>query len=363
VGTITDDGDGLHWTWTQTGAVSGLVYVTATDPDGLSDQVAFALAVNAPPVLVLPGPQTGTFSDALTFGISATDPDVADVITLSASGLPASLIFTDNGDRTGTVSGLLTTVPGVYVATFTADDHHNTPVNGTVQITIIKETTVLNYTGPTVILNGASATLSGLLLEDDGPPVVGRTVDFTLGAQACSGVTNAGGTASCVIPVASVLGSVPITANFAGDAFYLPSSDTDTAIVFAFPSRGVFVIGDTSAAAGGPQNWWGHSWAQNALSGGPAPSAFKGFAATVSLPTSSPPAVCGSPWTTGPGNSPDPPGTVPQYMGVVVSSATTKSGNVISGNTTQIVVVNVQPGYDANPGHPGTGTIVAVFCP
>ena len=131
VGDITDDGDGIHWTWEHTGAVSGLVYVRATDPGGLSDQVAFELKVNAPPVLVLPGPQSGAYTDALTFGISATDADVADVITLSASGLPASLIFTDNGDRTGTVSGFLTANPGVYVATFTADDGHNTPVTAT----------------------------------------------------------------------------------------------------------------------------------------------------------------------------------------------------------------------------------------
>jgi FtsP/CotA-like multicopper oxidase with cupredoxin domain len=364
VGTITDDGDGSHWTWTQTGAVSGLVYVTATDPGGLSDQVAFELKVNGPPVLVLPGPQLGTYSDPLTFGISATDPDAADTITFSAIGLPASLILTDNGDRTATISGSLTAVPGVYVVTFSADDGHNDPVSGTVEITIIKETTTLEYTGPTVILNGSNATLSGLLLEDDTPPVVGRTVNFTLGAQACSGVTNAGGIASCVVPVSSVLGSVPITATFTGDAYYLPSSDSATAILFAFPSHGAFVIGDANSAIGATANWWGHSWANlNAPTGGAAPSAFKGFASTVTLPTSTPPASCGSPWTTGPGNSPAPPGTVPQYMGVLVSSAVSKSGSTISGNTTSIVVVNVQPGYASNPGKPGAGTVIAVYCP
>ena len=31
---------------THTGATSGLVYVTATDPEGLADQVAFALKIN-----------------------------------------------------------------------------------------------------------------------------------------------------------------------------------------------------------------------------------------------------------------------------------------------------------------------------
>ena len=190
IGTITDDGDGQHWTWEHTGAASGLVYVTATDPDGLASQAVFQLKVNAPPVLTVPGPQSAPFSDALTFDISATDPD-NDPITLGVSGLPASLTLTDHGDGTGTVSGNLTVVPGVYVATFSANDGHNAPVTADVEITVTKETTTLEYIGPTVILNGANATLSARLLEDDSPPVIGRTVNFTLGAQACSGVTNA----------------------------------------------------------------------------------------------------------------------------------------------------------------------------
>jgi FtsP/CotA-like multicopper oxidase with cupredoxin domain len=363
VGTITDDGGGT-WTWTHTGASSEFVYVTATDPDGLVAQTVFQLKVNGPPVLTVPGPQTGTYSDALTFAISATDPD-GDPITLGASGLPASLTFTDHGDGTGTVNGNLTVVPGTYTATFTANDGHNAPVSATVEITVIKETTVLTYTGPTVILNGANATLSAQLLEDDSPPVVGRTVNFTLGAQACSGTTNATGIASCTIAVSSGLGtSIPITATFTGDAFYLPSADADTAIVFAFPSNGAFVVGNISAGTGGVVEWWGHSWAKNnVLSGGSAPSAFKGFGRNVQLPTSSPPAVCGMPWNTGPGNSSSPPATVPQYMGVLVSSSVTKSGSTIGGNTTSIVVVAVDPGYAANPGHPGRGTVIATFCP
>ena len=35
---------------------------------------------------------------------------------------------------------------------------------------------------------------------------------------------------------------------------------------------------------------------------------------------------------------------------------------MISGNTTHIVVVKTEPGYAPDPGHHGTGEIVATFC-
>jgi hypothetical protein len=34
-----------------------------------------------------------------------------------------------------------------------------------------------------------------------------------------------------------------------------------------------------------------------------------------------------------------------------------------SGNWGRIVVVKTKPGHSPTPGHPGTGTIVATFCP
>ena len=324
------------------------------------------------PILSLPGDQTQDYHDFLTFGISATDPD-GDPITLTASGLPAGLTFLDNGNGTGTVSGTLTATPGAYVVTFSASDGTDpvtgmNTVTGTLTITVTREETGLTYTGPTVILNGANATLSAVLKKEtnsSGPAIATRTVGFTLGAQSCSGVTAANGVAQCTISpvnVAALGTSIPITATFTGDTFYLPSSASATAIVFAFLSRGAFVLGDLSAAAGGTVTWWGSSWANvNSLSGGAAPSAFKGFAGTVSLPTSTPPAACGGPWSTSGGNSPPPVGSVPSYMGVLVASHADKSGTTISGNTVSIVVVKVNPGYDSNPGSPGTGTM-ATYC-
>jgi hypothetical protein len=39
-----------------------------------------------------------------------------------------------------------------------------------------------------------------------------------------------------------------------------------------------------------------------------------------------------------------------------------KSGSAISGDIFHIVIVRTHPGYDANPGHAGTGTVVGQVC-
>jgi hypothetical protein len=82
----------------------------------------------------------------------------------------------------------------------------------------------------------------------------------------------------------------------------------------------------------------------------------------VTLPQMSPPELCGTTFTAQPGNSGHPADTVPEYMGVLVTSGVTQSGSTLNGTWGGIVVVHTDPGYGPNPGHPGTGTIVATFC-
>ena len=38
-----------------------------------------------------------------------------------------------------------------------------------------------------------------------------------------------------------------------------------------------------------------------------------------------------------------------------------KSGQSISGTVTNVAVVQTDPGYESNPGHAGTGTVVALL--
>src|SRR5439155_26230093 len=158
---------------------------------------------------------------------------------------------------------------------------------GPASFEVMKEETGLAYTGPSSAINGQSATLSGHLTTDDpaaGTALAGRSVTFTLGegltVQTCTGTTDVAGNASCEIAaVNQTIGSVPVEASFAGDAFYLPASASSTVDVFESRATGAFVVGDRSAGPGNTVNFWGAQRAKNnAFSGGNAPSAMKGFA-------------------------------------------------------------------------------------
>ena len=314
--------------------------------------------------------------------VDAATQDYHDDVTLRATvaptGVAGSVTFFIDGVNVGvasysSVTGVatlvynITQIPGPHtiLAAFTSADILYLDSSGTNTLTVTREETTLSYTGDTVIANGGTATMSGVLLEDGLVPIAGRTVTFTLGsggsAQTCNGVTDASGLATCAItPVAQPLGPGVVGDVFAGDAFYLPSSASANTIIFAFLANGAFVIGDLNAPLGTSITFWSAQWpALNSLSGGPPPSSFKGFASTL---TAEPP-NCGITWTTGPGNSSDPPDSpLPSYMGILVSTRVVKSGSTVSGDVLSIVVVKTDSGYRANPGHDGTGTIVAQFC-
>lgn len=132
----------------------------------------------------------------------------------------------------------------------------------------------------------------------------------------------------------------------------------DVCTPYQSPEGGQFVIGDLANMAGGVTvNFWGSQWQKNnPMSGGAGPNAFKGFENGNTLP------ACGSTWTSQPGNSSNPPATIPPYMSVIISSSVQKNGSVITGNVKRIVIVKTDPGYGPSPGQWGTGQVVAVLC-
>lgn len=47
-------------------------------------------------------------------------------------------------------------------------------------------------------------------------------------------------------------------------------------------------------------------------------------------------------------------------MSVIVASTITQNGSTITGDAPHTVIVESDPGYASDPGHPGTGTVVGV---
>lgn len=315
------------------------------------------------------GPASGTYSDPVTLSGTLLDsllgtPISGETLTLSVG--TDSCTGVTNGSGAASCSVPLTQVPGTgYAATasFAATVQYATS-SGTAPFTILKETTVLTYSGPTLIANNLAITLKAALTEDDGPAVAGRTVDFTLGtgasAQICSGVTNATGVASCTIAMVNQpLGPGVVAANFAGDAYYLPSNASATTIVFQWTTGGNFVIGSGNAAINNTTTFWSSKWSTlNAPSSGAAPDSFKGFANSPAGPT-----TCGGTWTTSGGNSPPPPSGLPSYTAMLVTDSVTKAGPVITGTKPTIVVVQTNADYGPAPGKTGTAQVLAVLCP
>jgi Bacterial Ig-like domain (group 3) len=328
------------------------------------------VVTGSPTTTTYTGPTTSDFNDAFTASATLTGfggaPVAGKTITfvLGAGTGTETCSGTTNGSGIAQCSLTPNEAAGPYTLTTSfAGDTDFLASSDADPFTITLEETALHYTGPTLIANGMSVSFTALLKEDDVTPIAGRTVSITIGsggsAQTCSAATDASGVATCSILVSQPLGpGLPIHAAFAGDAFYLPSSDDATGLVFAFLDHGTFAIGSGNAGSGASVTFWGSKWAALNPLGGRATTSFKGFAGQ----TSTTPPSCGGTYTARPGNSGKPPGSVPSFMAVAVSSTVKKSGSTITGNIVHIVIVQVDPGYAPNPGHPGTGKVVAQLC-
>jgi hypothetical protein len=306
------------------------------------------------------GARTGDYGDSATLSAKLVDASGAPLagkqVTLSMGSQTCSA--TTGAEGVATCAITISQQQGTYpISASFAGSGLDLPSGATSTFAVTREqtTVVAGTVGP--VLRGSTLTLTGTLLEDGVTPIAGRTLSLTLGSKTCTGVTNTAGVATCTVAGSDdPLGPTAVTVSFAADDFYLAASASGSALLYALADGGgMFVVGDQSAV--GAVTFWGAKWSKlNRVSGGAAPDPFKGYALV-------PPTRCGLRWTTGPGNSPDPPpGPLPAYMAVLVTSSATKSGPSISGTTIHIVIVKTDAGYKDDPGHAGTGMVVATVC-
>jgi uncharacterized repeat protein (TIGR01451 family) len=353
------------------------------NPAFVGDNIAYTLTVTNN------GPDSstgGTVTDTLPANVSYVSDDdgcsaAANIVTCPTGPLASGASQLIHIVVTATAAG-----PAPNTACVKGNDIDDNTANDCATVTTEIQPKVadlsITKTGPAFAQSGTNITYN-IGVHNGGPaPATGVTVNDPLPAGetlvsatpsqgTCSGTVTCnlgsipnGGSATIkiVVTVTAACGStVTNTATVSGE---LPDSDTSnntastSALVFCVVAGGNFVIGDNNAAIGTAVTFWGAKWWKlNSLSGGAAPASFKGF-------EKSPPTVtCGTNWTTSAGNSAPPPaGPLPALMAVIVSSSISKSGPTISGNTVHIVLVQTNPGYQPNPGHAGTGTVVAQLC-
>ncbi len=358
-----------------TAAVGNIVLTppTAQNEAGTSHTVTATVTSAGNPVAgelvsfsVTAGPNTGQVSNPNTGECSANSDCTTD------SNGQVSWTYTSNGSA------------GTDMIQACFDDAGTTKCATAEKTWIVSNADLsVTKTGPAFVQSGGSITYN-LTVQNGGPanatnvtvneplPAGETLVSATPSQGTCSGTVTCnlgsipnGGSATITI-VANVTApcgsTLTNTATVSGDQpDPNPSNNSSSASAFVYcvvAGGGNFVIGNNNAAVGTSVTFWGAQWWKlNSLTGGAAPASFKGFEKSPSTVT------CGTSWTSSTGNSPPPPaGPLPTFMAVIVASSISRSGSTISGNTVHVVIVQTNPGYAPNPGHAGTGTVVAQIC-
>lgn len=330
--------------------------------------------------IVAKGTTFGATEGTLFVGTVAmfSDPDP----NSTAAEYTASIHWGDSTTSSGTISGMSGSFTvsgthtyveeGTYKVTVTITDVDNPKNNAQALSTAIvgdgklssrcatPPVSTQTYSGPTAVFTDQSST--GTLSD------FSATIDWGDSTTSAGTITGGPGNAPYTVSgthtyasTGTFLISTTIT-DVGGNSTTTPACSV---IIFAFAnSKGAsFVIGDLEAGVGNHVTWWSSQWANiNLMSGGAPPDAMKGFAGFEDNFLGLPPPNCGGTWSTDTGNSTPPPPSVPQFMGVIVSSKVTQSGSVISGDIKQVVILKNDPGYAPSPGHPGTGTEIAIAC-
>ncbi len=214
---------------------------TACDPESLCGVSTTQVVVSERSTVVSYTGSTASFvTDPAVLLASVVDdhgaPVVGRVVDFFADGglIPVATAATNSFGiaRTTYVFPNGTVGTHTITAAFTGDSEYTASGFGPVTFNVLKDGTVLTYTGPLSSLPSKSVTLTGRLTDDMGRNLAGMTVLFNLGSQSCSGVTDGSGTATCTIAkLTQKHGNATLTSSFAGNVDYAPSSTSVTFVV------------------------------------------------------------------------------------------------------------------------------------
>jgi hypothetical protein len=377
IGTITGDGSGkftvsgAHTYAEEHGYTLSVTVTDTTDSSNTDMAISTANVGDAAltaGTLTLHGGTEGVSAGSASFGFTDANPG-ATTADFSAT-IDWGDGHTSSGTLTGPTGGPFTlagghqyTEEGDYTVSVTVTDDGGSMATASDTNTVGDASITASCSTPTVSPQSFTGTVASLSDDNTGAPASDftGTIDWGDGSSTSNG-TVAGSGGSYTITGGHSYGSTGyynITATVTDDGGSDSMTSACKMLVFAFAaSGGAFAIGNGNSTNGTAVTYWGAKWWKlNTLTGGSAPAASKGYPLSPKVPT------CGTGWSTGPGNSAPPPTEpLPAYMGVIVTSAASKSGSQISGDTPHIAIIKKDPGYAPSPGHPGTGTVVRQVC-
>jgi RHS repeat-associated protein/uncharacterized repeat protein (TIGR01451 family) len=322
--------------------------------------------------LIYVGQTSGSFGDQLRVAALLTDgtgqPLAGRSLALTVGG--NSLTATTDANGVGST----TVTPGIgqtAVSISFAGDSNFSAAQVSSTITIQPKATLLRYTGNSLLGSAGAQGVSAMLTDALGKtPIANRTVTFSVGSTQATATTDAIGNASTTLtfPANQAVGPAQLTVSFAGDADYKSSSRVVPIEIYLTTSFVIWGGNSGGLKVGTDVNFWGAQWAKQVTSGNfSANNSFKGFASPISSiqqcqPNATTATLTQGCWDGSPGNSGTPPLSLPSFIEVIVSTAITKQGSAIFGNTAcgAVLKVDANPAYGPDPGHPGFGVITAV---
>jgi hypothetical protein len=186
--------------------------------------------VNVAPVLASIGNKSSVWGSVLSFTASASDADLpANALTFSLDpGAPA-------GASIDPASGAFTWTPaaaqvGSHAITIRVTDNGSPIANDseTITVEVGRRATALVYSGdPSAQYSDPAALRATLTDVLAAAGIPSKTISFTIGTQSGSGTTNGSGLATSSITLNQAPAVSTVQSSFAGDAAYLPASDSD----------------------------------------------------------------------------------------------------------------------------------------
>ncbi len=254
VGTAVTDGAGVASLAYTVSQGAGSYPVTAA----FSGDATYASASGSGTLTVAARPATlaysgDTVANGGPFVLKATVTATAGNITLAG---PVTFVLTQGATTVGTYTGAVdatgtatVNLPSLasanYTVTVSISSHYYTAPAVSANVRAGTQLTVTSLT----VTYGSTATLQATL-SVAGAPVVGKTINFSVGATAVgTAVADAAGVATLAYPVGQGAGSYPVTAAFTGDATYDASNGSGTLTVTQAPGT-LSYTGDTAASGG-----------------------------------------------------------------------------------------------------------------